>query len=161
MWQVVLKDVPKYLVIGKGYSFDAVEMDLTSQAIRMGLLNNYEESMLAGDYHSGPLTVIIPFGFLGMVGFLWILIAGGRILYLNFRYGDARSRQANCVLLSFYMAYSVSFICVYGQLYDQLFAFLGTVGLSVSLNGGVKRKGRPVFEEIRAAQPGAVAIEVD
>ena len=45
-------------------------------------------SILAGDYHSGTLSVIIPFGAAGAFGFLWLLWAGINLLYNNYRHGD-------------------------------------------------------------------------
>jgi hypothetical protein len=32
--------------------------------------------MYAGDYHNGPLSILIPFGLFGMIAFLWLLGAG-------------------------------------------------------------------------------------
>jgi hypothetical protein len=139
MWEVVWKDVPKYLVVGKGYSIDPTDMFLTTEGMRLGLLSNYEEAMLAGDYHNGPLSVIVPFGIAGVAGFFWVIGAGGWALYMNFRHGDIRLRRINTVLLSFFCAYTLSFFFIFGAFNSQLFIFLGLVGFSVSLNGGVKR----------------------
>jgi hypothetical protein len=160
MWAIAWKDVPKYLFIGKGYSIDPTEMDLTKQAIRMGIFNSSEESILAGDYHSGPLTVLIPIGIFGAAAFLWALIAGFRVLYSNYRYGDAALRRINSVLLSFYLANVVSFFLIFGSLSSQLYIFMGAIGLGVSLNGGVKRKPKSITDSGRASQPQAFAIEV-
>ena len=160
MWSVVWKEAPKYLLLGKGYSIDPGEMDLTKLAIQMGVLNSYEEALLAGDYHNGPLSVLIPFGILGSVAFLWTIIAGFRVLYLNYSYGDERLRRINSVLLAYYLAYAVSFFFIFGALNSQLFIFLGAVGLSVSLNGGVRRQTKPMTERRRdmVAQPYAIEI---
>ncbi len=158
MWAIVLKEVPKYLVIGKGYGIDPTEMELTQDAIRRGIINSYEESMLAGDYHNGPLSVVIPFGIMGAGAFLWVLWAGFRVLYSNYRYGDERLRRINIVLLSYYLAYVVSFFFVFGAFNSQLFIFVGAVGLSVSLNGGVRRKLS--LERVRGSEPQAYAIEM-
>lgn len=160
MWSVVWKQVPKYLLIGKGYAFDPVEMDSTIDAIRMGLLGTYEEAMLAGDYHSGPLSIIIPFGLLGVAGFLWVLIAGGRVLYFNFRYGEPKLRRVNSVLFSFYLANVVTFFFAFGAFNTQLAVFLGAVGMSVSLNGGVKRKSKLATDRERGFVTQAYAMEL-
>ena len=116
----------------------------------MGMINSYEQAMLAGDYHSGPLSVIIPFGIGGVVAFLWVLIAGFRILLSNYRFGDARLRRINSVILAYYLAYCISFFLIFGAFNSQLFIFLGAAGLSISLNGGVKRapasKGKSVVQ---------------
>jgi hypothetical protein len=153
MWAVVSKEIPKYLVIGKGYGIDPTEMFLVSEAIRMGLISSSSElSLLVGDYHNGPLSVIIPFGIFGMVAFLWILIAGYRVLSWNRRFGDARLRCVNNVLLSTYLAYCVSFFFIFGALESELCVFLGLCGFSVSLNGGVRRRSAPKRKPIPARQ---------
>jgi hypothetical protein len=161
MWSEVWEDAPKYLVVGKGYSFDAAEMDSTLTAIQRGWLNNYEEQVLAGDYHSGPLSVLIPFGVMGSVAFAWLLFAGFRVLYSNHRYGDARLQRINGVILSFYAAQVICFIFLYGSLSTGLFTFLGPVGLSISLNGGMKKKSRSRLELMRDALPQPYALEVE
>jgi hypothetical protein len=161
MWSVVGREIPKYLWLGKGYGFDGAEMDLTMDAIRLGLLNNVEEAMLAGDYHSGPLSVIIPFGIWGAIAFLWVLGAGLRVLYLNYRYGDARLRKINSVLLSYYIASIIMFFFVFGALDSELTLFLGAVGFGVSLNGGVSRKPKTGLEQGDAPLAQAYAMELN
>ncbi|MGP8200440.1 MAG: hypothetical protein ACLQU4_13165 [Limisphaerales bacterium] len=159
MWSEVWQDAPKYLMVGKGYSIDPAEMDATLDAIQLGMLNNYEERIVAGDYHSGPLSVIIPFGIAGSVAFLWVLTAGFRVLYSNYRYGDARLHRINAVLLSYYAAQVVCFLFVYGSLSNELFTLLGPVGLGISLNGGMKKKPRSEF--LRESLPQRYAMEVE
>jgi hypothetical protein len=159
MWSVVWKDTPKYLIIGKGYSIDPTDMFLTTEAIRMGMIPSYEEAMLAGDYHSGPLSVLIPFGIPGALAFLWVLAAGGWVLYSNHRYGDARLRRINTLLLSYYLAYCVSFFFIFGAFNTQMFIFLGAAGLSVSLNGGVRRPSAP--KRKRPAPPKIIVSKPD
>jgi hypothetical protein len=161
MWALVFKDVPKYLLVGKGYAFDPTEMELTTQAIHMNMLSTFEEALLAGDYHSGTLSVLMPFGLLGAIGFVWTMGAGGWVLYSNFRWGDPALRRINCVLLSFYLAQSISFIFIFGAFNSQLFIFLGVIGLSVSFNGGVQREVVLVPERARRALTPAYAIELD
>lgn len=160
MWSIVWKDVPKYLVVGKGYGMDPTEMELTKIAISMGILDNYEEALLAGDYHNGTLSVLIPFGVVGCMAFLWILVAGFRVLYSNYRYGEDRLRRVNTVLLSYYLAQAVSFFLIFGAINSQLFLFLGAVGLSVSLNRGMERKPKHMVEGERLDLPRAYAIEM-
>lgn len=139
MWAVVWKDVPKYLLIGKGYGIDPTDLFLTTESIRLGLMSTWEEPLLAGDYHNGALSILIPFGLPGMAAFLWVLGAGFWVLQANFHHGDVRLRRVNSVLLSYYLVYCLGFFFIFGAFSSQFFIFLGLVGLSVSLNGGVKR----------------------
>jgi hypothetical protein len=160
MWSAVWKEVPKYLLIGKGYSFDPTDMAMTKQAMQMGIMSDYEEALLAGDYHSGPLSVLMPFGLAGAAAVLWVLYAGFRVLLANFRHGDEALRRANTALLSFYLAQIVAFFVIFGALSSQLYIFLGVVGLSVSLNGGVKKEADAVPARARRSLPQAYAIEL-
>jgi hypothetical protein len=141
MWSVMTKEIPKYLIMGRGYAINPEELMAVTQQARLGLqTEDYEASMLAGDYHSGPLSVIIPFGVFGSIGFIWLLIAGFRVLSWNRRYGDPRLRRINTTLLAYYITYCISFFFIFGALNTELPIFLGACGLSISLNGGVKRR---------------------
>jgi hypothetical protein len=159
MWQEVWPEVPKYLLLGKGYAIDPTDMYLTEEAARMGIVNTYETSILAGDYHSGPLSVIMPFGLFGAIAFLWLLGAGIKVLYCNRRYGDPNLRGINDFFFSYFIAQCLAFFFVFGALNSQLSVFLGILGMSVSLNGGVcRKKVLPVTAVVeRALAPSLVA----
>jgi O-antigen ligase len=92
---------------------------------------------IAGDYHNGPLSVIIPFGIWGVLAFLWFLIAGVRVLWRNYRHGDLELRILNTYLLSTFLVSIITFTFVFGAISTGLVAFTGVLGLSVALNGGV------------------------
>jgi hypothetical protein len=154
MWREVVPEIPKYLLLGKGYSIDPVDLYLTEQATQAGLLNNYEVAIISGNYHNGPLSVLIPFGIFGAIAFFWVLGAGVKVLYRGYRYGDARLRQVNMCLLSFFLTQCIFFFFVFGAISSQLVVFLGILGFSVSLNGGVCRK--PALAGPRAAEPTLV-----
>jgi hypothetical protein len=157
MWRTVWPEVPKYLMLGKGYSVDPTDLYLTEQAAHMGMLKSYEISILSGEYHSGLLSLLMPLGLPGVAAFLWVLWTGIKVLYRNYRYGDARLRQMNAVLLSYFLAQIFQYFFVYGVFYGQLFAFMGILGVSVSLNGGVCRKEVAKAESVSA--PAAVVLE--
>jgi hypothetical protein len=140
MWREVYPEVPRYLLLGKGYSIDPVDLYLTEQASQAGLISNYETSIIAGDYHNGPLSVLIPFGMFGTIALLWLLAAGVKVLYWNYRFGDARLSQVNLTMLSYFLTQCIFFFFVFGAISSQLAVFLGILGFSVSLNGGVCRK---------------------
>jgi O-antigen ligase/polysaccharide polymerase Wzy-like membrane protein len=161
MWREVWPEVPRYLWLGKGYSIDPVDLYLTEEATRSGILTSYEGAVLAGDYHNGPLSVLVPFGLWGTLAFAWVLGAGVKVLYSNYRYGDARLRQVNITLFALFLAQILHFLFVFGAISSQLAVFLGTLGLSVSLNaGGVCRRpavARQTALAIPLAAPAAVA----
>jgi hypothetical protein len=160
MWNDVLPQVPRYLIIGKGYSINANEIEMAG--LNAGD-NQALGSELAGDYHNGPLSVIMPFGIFGVFGFLWFLFASGRVLYRNYRFGNPVFRRVNTFLFAYFLAKVIVFIAVFGSLYSDLPAFIGLVALSVSINGGQARPApvpRPkiVFNRFRlhpSARPAA------
>jgi hypothetical protein len=154
MWREVWPEVPKYLLIGKGYAIDPVDMYLTEEAVRMGLYSSYEGAIVAGDYHSGALSVLMPFGAFGAIAFLWVLGAGIKVLYCNRVYGDPKLRLINNFFLSYYLTQCFVFFFVFGALNTQLSVFLGILGLSVSLNGGVCRKKARISAPVPASAAG-------
>jgi O-antigen ligase len=146
MWQVLLGEVPKYLVLGKGYAINAADLYLAGQAERRGLVKGYEVSILAGAYHSGPLSVIIPFGIFGVIGFLWLLGAGLWVLYRNYRYGDPEMRLINTFLFAYFAMRVIVFFFIFGALDSELAKFTAILGLSVAINRGVRK---PVQEPVK------------
>ena len=102
---------------------------------------------LAGDYHNGPLSVVLPFGIWGVIAFGWFLIAGVRVTYCNFRYGDENLRAFNTFLFSYFVVLTVMFLAVGGSLSSDIARFIGTLGLSICINGGVRRPV-PSTEEV-------------
>jgi len=159
MWtDVVTKEVPKYLIIGKGYSVDPAEMIAAVQAARTGnSTTEYEGSMIAGDYHSGPLSILVPFGIFGVITFLWVLMGGYRVLSRNYRYGDPRLRRINTTLLAYYLTNCITYFALFGSFSKQLYVFLGICGLSISLNGGVRR--RTAIKKKAIPEPQTLVME--
>jgi hypothetical protein len=160
MWRVVWPEVPHYLLVGKGYAIDPTDLYLTSEAERLGMLPNYSDAISSGNYHNGPLSVLMPFGMWGALAFLWLLGAGIKVLYCNRRYGDARLKLVNGFLFGYFLTQCLFFFFVFGDLGSQLYLFLGMLGLSVSLNGGVCRKpavARQAAVPSSLAEPVAVA----
>jgi len=134
MWKAMLPQVPQYLLLGKGFNVSGTELFLNQESTYRGLAARWEGAALAGDYHSGPLSVIIPFGIWGLAAFVWLLVAGGRFLSRNFRHGAPELRQINAFLLALFLARIVFFIFVFGTLNGDLYYFTGILGFSVALN---------------------------
>jgi hypothetical protein len=136
MWKMVLPQIPKYLFKGKGYALDPGDIYLAQQSAGRGLDATGESgSALVGDYHNGPLSVIIPFGIYGMIGFLWFLGAGIQVLVSNYRFGDPALRYVNTFFLSTFVAKAIFFFLIFGSIAYDLAFFAGLLGLAVSING--------------------------
>ena len=132
-----MPSIPQYLILGKGLGIDAGALDELSRGMNRGEIGA-SGSELAGDYHNGPLSVIIPFGLFGVAGFLWFLVAGLRVLYRNYRFGDPAFVTFNRFLLAFFIVKVVMFVFVFGSFYSEFLVYTGMVGMSVALNGGLR-----------------------
>lgn len=154
LWRSVLPMVPHYLLLGKGYSINANELEIAAGNEQRTGVNTAETAILAGDYHNGPLSVIIPLGIFGAIGFLWFLWAGYRVLLNNYRHGDPELRLVNTFILAFFLARVMFFCAIFGAFYSELMVFTGLIGLSVSINGGVRSavpepEEKPVFDQFK------------
>jgi O-antigen ligase len=137
MWQTLWPEIPRYLWLGKGYGMNESDLYLTQEAQRRGLAQDYESALIAGDYHSGPLSILVPFGLFGTLAFIAFCIAAIRALYRNFRYGDPKLRQVNGFLFAVFLTRFIFFWVIFGAIANDLAIFIGWVGLSVAINGGV------------------------
>jgi hypothetical protein len=136
MWQTVIPQIPQYLWLGKGYAIDPADLSIADFIASRG--NTIERAIVAGDYHSGPLTLLIPLGIWGAGAILWFWIATLRFLYWHYRYGDPALKTINTLLLSLFLARILFFAGFFGSFYVDLFYFTGLAGLSVSINGARK-----------------------
>lgn len=138
IWKYLLPQVPQYLFLGKGLTFDVNDMAMYNT------LGNQQAGgevgggfTLAGEYHNGPLSVIIPFGIWGVIGYLWFLVAALQALWRNYKHGDIEIKNINTLLLSCFIAKTILFLFIFGGFYSDLAVFLGIVGFSISVNGGI------------------------
>jgi hypothetical protein len=140
MWQALLPQIPKHLLLGKGYAISMEDWAAMDPGTAIQSVDAGSQGLaLASDYHSGPLSVILPFGIWGTIAFLWFLAASIRVMYLNFRYGDPALNAANTFMFSFYVITVLDFFFIFGDLSSGMGTFTGILGLSVALNRGVRR----------------------
>jgi len=167
MWKALLPQVPQHLLLGKGLAISPEEFN---EMMGVGLVlgtaaANFDPSQnplaLSYDYHSGPLSVILPFGIWGAITFLWFLAASLRAMYRNFRYGDPSLQAINLFLFVNYLVSVFAFIFIWGALNIDIAKFVGLLGLSIAINNGVCRPvPQPVptgetFLHPRGALPGS------
>ena len=140
IWRKVTPEIPKYLWLGKGLGIQGRSLELETSLARTSAQSLEDLTELAGDYHNGPLSVIIPFGIWGVIGWLWFLWAATRALYLNYRNGDPQLKTINRFLFAFFVIRIIHFFFIFGGFYSDLAIFTGIVGLSVSLNNGIRKR---------------------
>jgi hypothetical protein len=158
IWKHLLPEIPRYILVGKGLGFNASDLQtMISVRPNTGLGESSIEGVeLVADYHNGPLSVIVPFGIFGVIGFLWFLIASFQVLRRNYRYGHPAFHRCNTFLYGFFIARTIFFFAVFGNLYSELAFFTGLVGMSISLNGGVAKRTILVPARIRQRPPQPV-----
>jgi hypothetical protein len=146
MWHVVIQEVPEHIWFGKGYALDPTDIYMAEESVKRGFQKDYEMFVKAGDYHSGPLSVLVPFGVVGATLLILFLIAAVRVLYRNFKHGDVAVRNINVTLFSSFVARLIYFTLFFGGVEADLWLFASTVGIGLAVNGGVagveKREAR-------------------
>jgi hypothetical protein len=152
MWKQVLPEVPQHLFQGKGWSIDPSDLFLSGESERRFQGEALSGTIVAGDYHNGPLSILIPFGIYGMMGFLWVVFAGLRILHRNYKFGSPDYRSINGLFLAAFTAHSLYFFVGFGSLYSDMALFTGLLGMSVALNG---------TEPSHAPQPNQAAAGIE
>ena len=145
MWKALLPQIPQYLLLGKGYAWSRMDLNLLtgSDAAVKTSFAEYQPSALSGSYHSGPFSVVMTFGIWGVITVVWFWIAAIWVLYCNYRYGDPALRTVNTFLLVVFVARIIGFTLIAGDIGSDMLAFSGYLGLNVSLNGGVSRPRAP------------------
>lgn len=149
IWKAVLPEVPQYLFLGKGHGMNATDVYLTPFLVEQGIYRNYEPAILTGNYHQGLLSLIIPLGLPGFICFVWLMVAGFRVLIRNLREGDPALRTINRYLLAWFSVQLVFFCVIYGHFSSDIAAFCGILGLSVSINAKKAQVGNPVQQLVR------------
>ena len=99
-----------------------------------------ESVSIAGNYHSGPLSVLMPLGVWGAIVLLWFWFTSLRALYDNYRHGDPAFRTINIFLFAYFLTKVFMFLVIFGAIEGDLASFAVLIGLSISINGGICRR---------------------
>jgi hypothetical protein len=133
VWKEVLPELPNRLFRLNGWGLD--ERDYAN-GVQIGEAGNQLTSVvLVGNYHNGPISVLMPFGIYGAIAFTWFLIAGLRLLHRNWKLGSPALQTVNTLLLATFAARVVFFLFFFGSMQSDMAGFVGLLGLSVALNG--------------------------
>lgn len=154
MWEALLPEIPKHFWLGKGYAISREDFEAemgTGAAIQNTADASQQGLALSSDYHNGPLSVILPFGIWGAIGFVWFLWGSLWVMYRNYRYSMPNLQALNAFLLASYLARGVVFGT--GSLATNMYLFTGILGLSVAINHGVRRKPSQATVNVRFGMP--------
>jgi hypothetical protein len=151
IWDATWPKVPDYLLLGKGYALRAEDFEMMGDQNNGGQFVNgatshmdaSEEGLaISSDFHDGKLSTLIPFGIWGAISILWLMAAGQRVLYRNWKYGDLELKTMNAYLLVANTYHILSFFFVYGAYHNDVGQFGMLAGLSIALNWGVRGPAR-------------------
>ena len=137
VWRSVWPDVPKYFFFGKGYAIDPKDMYFAQTHISRRVDAGYEGAVVVGDYHNGPLSVVVPFGIWGVIAFTAFIVGSLKVLWRNYKFGDPDIVNINRFNLCAFIVQLIFFVFVFGAFYLDMAKFAGIVALSISLNRGV------------------------
>jgi O-Antigen ligase len=148
IWRATWPKVPQYLLLGKGYVLTKEDYDMIGQGQFANMTASHvdaaEESLaISGDYHSGPLSTLMPFGIWGAIGILWLQGATLFVLYRNWRYGDPGLQTMNLFFFVSTFTGAIAFYFIFGSFNDSVGDLAKVAGFSVAMNGGL---GRPVSQ---------------
>ena len=161
IWRDTWPKVPQYLLLGKGYALSADDfMMMGDGTFANGILSKMDNSLVAlaisGDYHSGPLSTLMPFGIWGAIAFLWLASAVLYVLYRNYRYGDAEIKTVNSFLLVMGIQKFLGFFFLFGAYSGDMGELAKFAGFSIALNWcicGPTTKARVVQRINRMGRP--------
>lgn len=140
MWKALMPEIPKHLLLGKGYAISVEDFqDEMGAGAAVRSADAAQQSLaLSSDYHNGPLSVILPFGIWGAIAFVWFAAGSVWVVYRNYRYSTPDLHRLNAFLFAMYIWTVISFYG--GSLATNMNTFTGLLGLSVAINCGVRRK---------------------
>jgi len=144
IWRDTWPKVPEHLLLGKGYVLTKEDYDMIGQGtfamLQASHIDASEESLaISGDYHSGPLSALMPFGLWGGIGIVWLMGATGFVLYRNCKYGDPELKPLNNFLLVTGISSFIAFYFIFGSFNDAIGEYAKLAGLSIAMNGGLGR----------------------
>jgi len=138
MWKAVWPEVPNYLLLGKGLGFPEADFEaIQNVELSAHSPDHWMWAVITGDFHNGPLSVVLTFGIWGVIAFLWLHLAGLRALIKNYRHGEPELQTVNTFILTVYLVQVVMFWLVFGSMYSETIIFASLLGLSVAINNGV------------------------
>lgn len=152
MWRLLWSQAPKYLLLGKGYALDPMDLYVAQESQRRGFTESYETAMIAGDFHSGPLSLLIGFGLPGTLAFAAFLFASWKVVRHHYRHGAPELRRINTFLYAYFLCRITFFVTVFGDIGSDFSNFTGIIGVSIALNG-VPRARAPATPVAPAPTP--------
>jgi hypothetical protein len=143
LWHALWPQVPQYLLQGKGYAMSSDDFEMIGSGAFVGFGSSLDASQqplaISGDYHSGPLSTLIPFGIWGAIGILWLMAVSLFVCYRNYKYGDAELKTFNNFFLANILWAVLGFFFVFGAYQGAVGDLAKVLGFSLAMNWGICR----------------------
>jgi len=166
IWRATWPKVPGYLLLGKGFALSQEDYQNIGQgafaALGTSHIDAAEDTLaISSDFHSGPLSTLIPFGIWGAIGIVWLMAATVFVLLRNYWYGDAELRIFNAYMLASCVSSIISFFFIFGAFQNDVGSFAKFAGFSIAMNWGVARRpakaaSNPLIKPAKPLPAGAV-----
>jgi len=142
IWRSTWPKVPEYLLLGKGYGLSKEDYENIGTGTFANLNASHIDAgdatlAISSDYHSGPLSTLMPFGLWGGIGMLWLMAATFFVTYRNYKYGDPELQTYNIYLLASTIVAIIVFLFIFGAFAVDVANFCRLAGMSLAMNGGL------------------------
>lgn len=144
IWKLAWAEVPRYLWIGKGFTFaPATTMSIS---VRM---NSVLNAFLSHNYHSGPLTLLLDMGVFGFIAGAGFLITSAHELLRKTKVAIDNPFLYRCymVLLARYLYSVLAYFFIFGDARESFVtAFMAVAFLQAIHRTAVREAGDPKAE---------------
>jgi len=157
IWSAIAPQIPKYLLLGKGYAFtqETFNESMGANAMFHNTIDPSQDPLaLSSDFHSGPLSVVIPFGLWGVIIWMWYVAAGFRVVWRNYQYCDDEVKTINRFFYVYYITKLLMFFFIFGDFVNDVGGFGAVIGLSIAINHGVMKPKSKAASQPNAVKPG-------
>jgi hypothetical protein len=131
IWKRMMRQIPRYLIVGKGFAFSPSEIKITSAYLRG---DSVEQALASHSYHNGPLGFLFDLGLGGLIcgsGFILSVIS---MHYRRMRadWTNERLGHLHRVILASYIAQTLVFFFIFGDHRSSVVQF---IVMAVLMNG--------------------------
>jgi hypothetical protein len=142
IWQRMLREIPRYVLMGRGFTFSAEDVMLVSSGEK---INSVEQAFATHNYHNGPLSLLIDLGLAGFVCASGFMLA---VLYQQYKrvnapWRDRRLQRLHAVLYASYVALIVIFYAIFGDARSSLVQMMVWAIMMESLSRADARQATP------------------